>query len=152
MHTLTNTHISTLDNDLLTIVKEREGFRSQREECPDGVEIEGLGAQEERWTYEVELIEIMNHFGVFEEAELVGGAVLKFSKYHKNRSASDVRQKVSEAISALRRRTLRYARPQEERNSSIAVFTLSHRRGIEPVTTEFFPTADSAASFVVPRQ
>eukprot|EP00884_Botryococcus_braunii_P021398 jgi/Botrbrau1/7942/Bobra.9_2s0100.1 len=61
----------------------------------------------ERWEYEVQLIEIMNHFGVYDEAELVGGAVLKFSKYHKNRSASDVRQKVSEAISSLRRRTIR---------------------------------------------
>lgn len=63
--------------------------------------------QEDRRKYEIALIQIMNNYGVSNEAEVVGGAVIKFHRYHKARKASDLRDRLSDEVDDLWKKTLR---------------------------------------------
>jgi hypothetical protein len=55
----------------------------------------------------MDLAQLMNNYGVYNEAELVGGAVLKFNRYHKTRKAYEVRKRLSDEVAALWKKTLR---------------------------------------------
>lgn len=68
------------------------------------------GIQEDRRVYDINLAHLMNHYGVYNEAELVGGAVIKFHRYHKTRKVYDVRERVSDEVAALWKRTLGWVR------------------------------------------
>lgn len=60
-----------------------------------------------RLRYEHDLVQIMNQFGVHNEAEIVSGCISKFARHR--RKKGDVKQMIMDAVHALRRKFLRCA-------------------------------------------
>jgi hypothetical protein len=62
-------------------------------------------SQDIRARYEHELLQIMNQYGVHNEAEIVSGCISKFAKHR--RKKGDIKQMIMEAVRALRKKMLR---------------------------------------------
>ncbi len=58
-----------------------------------------------RTRYEHALVQIMNQYGVHNEAEIVSGCISKFAKHR--RKKGDVKTMIIDAVRALRKKVLR---------------------------------------------